>query len=188
MNKSLESLHVEVATECSRGVTFILAASIYWTGVGVAGAWLPPNTAFIASVWGTGLLFPLSLIIAKLSGINIFFKNALTPLGVWANIFQVFFFPIFYLSAKENIGYPPMIMGVLAGAHFVFYHWLYRSRTYLILTFALVINSYLTALFFLDNAYVVGGFSNGILLMLGVGGLVLENRASEKINHQIQLQ
>lgn len=181
MHTTLNELRDELALRNQRGITFILAASIYWLVVGIAGWYLPPATAFMVSVWSTGILFPLSVLFARMSGIDIFFKNELTPLGIWANVFQLFFFPLFFVSAKSNIALPPVIMGVLAGAHFVFYYWLYRSRTYLVMAFALSINSYITGFVLASNTYFSVGLSNSALLLMGTLLLRLENRSANSI-------
>jgi hypothetical protein len=173
---NIDHLRNELAHQSQRGITFIMAATIYWLGVGLAGIYLKPNGAFTISIWATGILFPISVLLAKVLRINIFFKNELTPLGIWANVFQLFFFPVFFASAGANINYPPVFMGVLAGAHFVFYAWLYNSRTYLILTFLLVASSYVMGYLFLDRSYMVVGLTNAGWLALGSLGLALENR------------
>lgn len=178
MSTHLNDLRDELAHRNQRGITFILAASIYWMVVGLAGGFLTPPSAFMVSVWSTGILFPLSVLFARLSGIDIFFKNELTPLGIWANVFQLFFFPLFFVSAKADIAFPPVIMGVLAGAHFVFYHWLYRSRTYIVLALALSLNSYITGLMLASNTYLSVGLSNSLLLLMGTLLLRMENRTS----------
>lgn len=177
MNNSLNEMRDELAQQNQRGITFILAAGLYWLGIGLAGMYLPPQTAFIAAVWGTGLLFPASILFARIMRVNIFFKNGLTPLGIWANVFQLFFFPVFFASADADIQYPPIFMGVLAGAHFVFYHWLYRSRTYLLMAFAVSLNSYITGYLFHQDAYQIVGCSNAGILFIGSLLLAFENRA-----------
>ncbi len=171
MNTALNSLRDELASQNQRGITFIMAAAVYWSGVGLAGLYLKPGTAFIASIWGTGMVFPLSVLLARVFGINIFFMNALTGIGVWANMFQLFFFPVLFVVAKSNIYHPPVFMGVLVGAHFVFYHWLYRSKTYLVMAFVISASSYSLGFFFPGNTYIVIGFSTS--LWLGAGALLL---------------
>jgi hypothetical protein len=181
MNQTLNELRAELALRNQRGITFIMAATVYWSAVGLAGLKLPPSSAFIASIWGTGILFPLSILFAKALRIDIFYKNALTPLGVWANVFQLFFFPILFIAARANIFYPPVFMGVLAGAHFVFYHWLYRSPVYLVMAFVVSSSSYALGFMFPDQTYVVVGFSNALWLGLGVAALSIENHRHSRV-------
>lgn len=174
--KSLNELKQELAFHNRRGVTFIMAAALYWMSIGIAGILLKPSTAFVVSIWATGVLFPLSILFARLLRIDLFFKNELTPLGIWANVFQLFFFPVLFVAAKENIQYPPVFMGVLAGAHFVFYHWLYQSRTYLVMAFLVSLSSYTLGYLFPDQTYIVVGFSNAGWLGMGALLLSVENR------------
>jgi hypothetical protein len=173
---TVENLKLELAYHSQRGITFIMAASVYWGCLGLAGIFFEPRLAFTISVWGTGILFPISILFAKLMGVNIFFKNELSSLGIWANVFQLFFFPIFFISANANIHYPPIFMGVLAGSHFVFYHWLYKCKTYLVLAFVISISSYVLGYIFLDKSYSVVGLSNTGWLLLGCIGLAIENK------------
>lgn len=179
--KSLSQLKQELAFHNQRGVTFIMAAALYWMSIGIAGILLEPSTAFVVSIWATGALFPLSIIFAKLLKIDIFFKNELTPLGIWANVFQLFFFPILFIAAKEGIHYPPVFMGVLAGAHFVFYHWLYQSRTYMVMAFVISLSSYTFGYLFPDQTYIIVGFTNAGWLGMGALFLSLENRMPSAI-------
>lgn len=178
MTSSLQDLQTDLATQSRRGITFIAAAALYWFGVGCAGLTLAPSTAFIVSLWGTGILFPTSIALARLFRIDIFYKNALTPLGIWANVFQLFFFPILFVAAKASEHYPPVFMGVLAGAHFVFYHWLYQSRTYLLLAVAITLSSYILGFLYPTNTFVVVGFSNAGWLLLGCLLLHHENHST----------
>ncbi|MFM9839429.1 MAG: DUF7010 family protein [Cyclobacteriaceae bacterium] len=172
---TVENLKLELAYHSQRGITFIMAASVYWACLGLAGIFFDPRVAFTISIWGTGILFPISILLAKLMRINIFFKNDLSPMGIWANVFQLFLFPVFFISAKANIYFPPIFMGVLAGAHFVFYHWLYKSKTYLALAFIISISSYILGYLYLEKSYSVIGLSNAGWLMLGSVGLAFEN-------------
>ncbi|MBL7849397.1 MAG: hypothetical protein JNN04_00750 [Cyclobacteriaceae bacterium] len=178
MTTELKPLQNELASRSHRGITFIAAATLYWFGVGCAGAALSPSSAFMASIWGTGILFPTSIVLARLFRIDIFYKNQLTPLGIWANVFQLFFFPVLFVAAKANVYYPPVFMGVLAGAHFVFYHWLYQSRTYLVLAIAMTLSSYILGFLYPGNTYVVVGFSNAGWLLLGCLLLHHENQST----------
>jgi len=173
---TLDQLKEELASHSHRGITFIMAAVVYWLGVGLAGIYLPPKSAFMVSIWGTGILFPISVLLAKVLNINIFFKNPLTPLGIWANVFQLFFFPVFFISAGANVHFPPVFMGVLAGAHFVFYHWLYRSPAYLIMAFVISLSSYTLGFLYPDQTYAIVGLSNAAWLALGAVLLSIENR------------
>lgn len=178
MTSSLQNLQSDLATQSQRGITFIGAAALYWFGVGCAGLALAPSSAFIASIWGTGILFPTSIVLARFFRIDIFYKNPLTPLGIWANVFQLFFFPILFVAAKASVYYPPVFMGVLAGAHFVFYHWLYQSRTYLILAVTMTLSSYMLGFLFPGNTYVVVGYSNAGWLIVGCLLLHHENQST----------
>ena len=67
-------------------------------------------------------------------------------------------------------------MGVLAGAHFVFYYWLYNSRTYLVMTFVVVMSSYTFGFLFLDQSYAIVGLTNAGWLALGSFSLAIENK------------
>ncbi len=176
MNSTLNQLRDELAIQNQRGVTFILAAAVYWASIGFAGMLLPSKTAFMWSLWGTGILFPLSILFARFMRVNIFFKNELSALGIWANVFQLFFFPVFFISAKSNIAYPPIFMGVLAGAHFVFYHWIYRSRTYLLLAFTVATSSYVLGFLFIADSYRILGLTNATWFILGAALLFREHR------------
>ena len=73
--QTLEQQKQEIAFQSQRGLTFIMGATVYWLTVGISALYFSPQAAFMLSVWATGILFPLSLLFAKVLNINVFFKN-----------------------------------------------------------------------------------------------------------------
>jgi hypothetical protein len=182
---SVQQLKFELANQNKRGISFLIAASVYWFGIAVMSHFMTATQAFTISLWGTGIIFPLSLMISKMISAKIFFKNEISNLGVWANVFQVFFIPVFIISAKANIHFPPIFMGVLAGAHFVFYYWLFDSKSYLFLAFSMVIADYFLGYYYLDQSYTFVGYANAMLLLITCVILTFENRNAT--NQQLKL-
>jgi hypothetical protein len=136
---------------------------------------------------GNGFIFPASILISKMIRANIFYRNEISSLGVWANIFQIFFFPIFFISAKANIQFPPIFMGILAGAHFVFYYWLFNSKGYLFISFSMVLADYFLGYYFFFEPYTMIGLANSIMLLITCGILLLENKQALQFNRQSAL-
>jgi hypothetical protein len=178
---------LELANENKRGVSFLMAASMYWFGIAVMSHFMTATQTFFVSLWGTGFIFPASIVIAKMIDAKIFYKNEISSLGVWANVFQVFFIPVFIISAKANIYFPPIFMGVLAGAHFVFYYWLFNSKAYLIIAFSMVIVDYSLGYYYLDQSYTVIGYANALLLLITCMLLTFENKNGIKATLQTQV-
>lgn len=77
---------------------------------------------------GMGAIFPLGTLRSKIFGIDVFRKNPLGVLGGLAAFQQVLFTPLFILLYHQHYFWLPMVIGMVAGAHFIYYAWLYNNR------------------------------------------------------------
>jgi hypothetical protein len=129
---SVELYRLELSTKAKNGVNFLLAATLVW--LLIAGIWLLPYGAGFKSLLtfcaGT-LVLPLAFLLGRLLGAAWTVPaNPLQPLGLWLNLAQLFYFPILifaYMRAPQQF---LMVYGIITGAHFFPYAWLYLTRAY----------------------------------------------------------
>lgn len=133
MTTNLEILKRDLARRSWRGLPNILAGVLLWATFGVLGIILPatPQRALVY-LYGAGALLPLGMLIAALLRIDLFAKgNPLALLGGYLGGLQILFIPLMlgaYFTTPQLV---PWYLGVLVGAHFLPFAWLYDSRAYL---------------------------------------------------------
>ena len=126
-----------------------------------------------------GVTFPLSVVIGRLLGINLFADHGeLGKLGLIANLFQLLLIPAVVLVGFVRYEYAPVALALLTGSHLIFYYWLYNSRTYLLLTLAVTALGYTVGLFVLPQAFAILGLGTAAVFGVGVALLAAENRTA----------
>ncbi|MFN5557289.1 MAG: DUF7010 family protein [Chryseotalea sp.] len=171
-----------------RGLAFLLAASLYWLSMGCLAIFTSTKVAFTFSLWGGGLTLPLAMLFTKMLGTTLGGKGDLSTLGLLANVFQLLFFPMaISLGFSYGYHYLPLALSLLMGAHFIFYGWLYNSKTYYIICGVSVLFTYWVWFITPQQTFVYLGFFNFVLLNAGVVGLMMENNASiKKLNETLK--
>lgn len=175
-NRSFHELQQEHSAATRRGVTLIGTAALVLAGVAVVGCWLPASRMGLVLFGGMGLIFPLGLLLTKLLGINFFIKNPLGQLGGLAAVWQQFFTPLFIWFYCRDMAHLPLVVGVVAGAHFLIYAWIYTSPTYYFLAGATVVVAYVAGLLLPAASFVAVPGGMALVYGLGVLGLLRENR------------
>jgi hypothetical protein len=164
-----------------RGLAFLLAASLYWLIMGCLATFTSTKLAFTFSLWGGGLTLPLALFFTKMLGTTLGGKGDLSKLGLLANVFQLLFFPMaISLGFTHGYNYLPLVLSVLMGAHFIFYGWLYNSKTYYIICGVSIAFTYMVWFGYPQFTFQYLGYFNFVLLNIGVVGLMIENNTIAK--------
>jgi len=130
----LQTMKHDLAHRSRRGLPNILAGVGLWSAFGALGLLLPdtPQRALIY-LFGTGLLLPLGLLLAALLRVDLFAKgNPLAQLGGYLGGLQILFIPLMVGAYLATPQFVPWYLGVLLGAHFLPFAWLYESRAYLV--------------------------------------------------------
>lgn len=129
---ALDVYRLELSVKARNGVHFLVAATVVW--LLIAGVWALPYSAtlkgLITFCAGT-LVLPLAYGFGRLLGAAwTVAANPLQPLGLWLNFAQLFYFPVLifmYMRAPQHF---VMTYGIITGAHFFPYAWLYLTRAY----------------------------------------------------------
>lgn len=152
----LQTMKLDLARRSRRGLPNILAAVGLWSAFGVLGMMLPdtPQRALIY-LFGAGLLLPLGLLIAALLRIDLFARgNPLALLGGYLGGLQILFIPLMIGAYLATPQFVPWYLGVLVGAHFLPFAWLYESRAYLFGSIVTAIAAALTGWLLPTQTYV----------------------------------
>lgn len=142
----LEKLRIDCAIKQKKGLHFILASIVIWSAVFVIQMTdIPILTKNLYTFCCTAPLMPLAFLVSKI--INVDFQNKenpLTQLGILFSVNQMVYLLIamwIYPTIPDKM---LMVIAIIFGAHLMPYGWLYKSKTYIILsvsisTFALIV-------------------------------------------------
>ncbi len=164
----LQTMKRDLARRSWRGLPNILAAVGLWTVFGALGMILPdtPQRALIY-LFGAGLLLPFGLLIAALLRVDLFARgNPLALLGGYLGGLQILFIPLMVGAYLATPQFVPWYLGVLVGAHFLPFAWLYDSRAYLLGSIVTAIAAALTGWLLPALTYVATPFAVVAALLL----------------------
>lgn len=151
---SIEKLHEDLSIRAKKGVPMFYAGIFFWLAAGISGFLFPQNILIWIYVYGIGLILPLGFAIAKLLKIDFLAKdNPLSTVGGLVGGVQIFFIPVVILVMMNEPQWIPFIIGILAGAHFFPYVWIYKSNAYLFQTVAQVAASTVIGYIYMAEAY-----------------------------------
>ena len=109
------------------GFPLPLAGAFYWLALGVLGYYLPFQTWFMAALFGTGIIFPLGLLIAKIFKNN-FLKEKQVVSGIILPAFigMLLFWPMLIASMKVAPQLAVLILAIGLSIHWPIIGWSYN--------------------------------------------------------------
>ncbi|MBA4383228.1 MAG: hypothetical protein C0410_00685 [Anaerolinea sp.] len=133
---NLDEMRQDSAIKQKKGLHFILASVVIWAGVLVIHlSTLPILTKNLLTFCFTAPLVPLAFLISKLIKVDFSNKdNPLTNLGILFSVNQILYLLIamwIYNAIPEKM---VMVLAMIFGAHLLPYGWLYKSKSYMILS------------------------------------------------------
>lgn len=133
--KNINNLRNELSIKSKNGLPFLIAATIIWVIIFIIfSTQLSIIRKNIFTFYSTGLMFPISIFIAKI--INADWKtndNPLGKLGLYLNLAQIMYFPLLFWAFSKNPEYMIIFFSVITGAHFFPYGWFYNTKAYFII-------------------------------------------------------
>ena len=172
---NLEELRLDCAIKQKRGLHFILASIIIWCIILIIQLTSLPIIAknlftFCCSV----PLMPLAFLISKAIKVDFQNKgNPLTTLGTLFSVNQILYILIVmwvYNAVPEKM---LMIFAMIFGAHLLPYGWLYKSKTYTVLSVMIPILSLIVGCIF--KPYILALMMIAIEILFSIC-LIIENR------------
>ena len=179
---NLEELRLDCAIKQKRGLHFILASIIIWFSILIVQlTYLPVLTKNLFTFCCTAPLMPLAFLISKAIKVDFQNKeNPLTNLGILFSVSQILYLLIamwVYDAVPEKM---PMIMAMIFGAHLLPYGWLYKSKSYIVLSVAIPIISLIVGCIF--KPYILAAVMIAIEILFSIC-LIIENRKIKSLLH-----
>ena len=133
---NLDEMRLNSAIKQKEGLHFILASVIIWSAVlAIHLTTLHILTKNLLTFCFTAPLVPLAFMISKIIKVDFTNKdNPLTNLGILFSVNQMLYLLIamwIYNAVPEKM---VMILAMIFGAHLLPYGWLYKSKSYMILS------------------------------------------------------
>ena len=147
---NLGELRLDVAIKQRKGLHFILASIVIWCAVLIVQLTdMPVLTKNLYTFCCTAPLLPIAFFIAKIIKVDFQNKaNPLTNLGILFSANQMLYLFIamwIYPTIPEKM---LMVIAMIFGAHLLPYGWLYKSKTYMILSVFITIAALIVGLNF----------------------------------------
>ena len=154
---NLEQLRLDCAVKQKKGLHFILASIVIWCAVlAIQLTSLSVLSKNLLTFCCTAPLMPLAYMISKLIKVDFTNKgNPLTNLGVLFSLNQILYLLIamwVYPTVPEKM---VMVLAMIFGAHLLPYGWLYKSKSYLVLSVLIPVLVLIVGINF--PAYIVAG-------------------------------
>ena len=155
---NLDEMRLDSAIKQKKGLHFILASVIIWSAVLVVHlTTLHILTKNLLTFCFTAPLMPLAFMISKIIKVDFTNKdNPLTNLGVIFSANQILYLLIamwIYNAVPEKM---VMILAMIFGAHLLPYGWLYKSKSYMVLSIIIPVAALIVGVNF--PPYFVPGF------------------------------
>ncbi|HEX3839088.1 MAG TPA: hypothetical protein VHW25_19185 [Steroidobacteraceae bacterium] len=124
---SLDAIRADFELRANRSLSLPIAGLLVWSVIAALGLALPPKQSVLALVWGTGAIFPVALLIARIRCEELIFnKNQLAGLMgacvLMANLLWALHIPLLVNAPR----FVPLSVGMGLGLHWVVYSWIVR--------------------------------------------------------------
>ena len=147
---NLEEIRTDCALKQKKGLHFILASIIIWCAVLVVQLMnIPVLSKNLFTFCCTAPLVPIAFFVSKIIKVDFQNKgNPLTNLGILFSINQMLYLLIamwVYPTVPDKM---LMVIAMIFGAHLLPYGWLYKSKTYMVLSVIIPIAALIVGLNF----------------------------------------
>lgn len=161
--------HREVRVAYLGGFSFLAYEGLVWLVSAAFGSFVSAASAIVALVVG-GTLSPLgALIIQKLlRRPTVGRENPLIGLSITSAFIIPLCYPVIGAATLANTNWFFPAFAVVVGAHFMPYAYIYRMRTYLVLSGALVAGATMIG-YFLPGSFSAAGYFAGTVLLIFSG-------------------
>lgn len=173
---TLLELQTDIIMSAKRGYPILVSAAAFFALMAVVAQFLPQRTLGLAWIFGMMVIFPLGVLLGFVLGARVLTTgNPLGNLGGLVAGGQAFFIPVFIVVYQFVPQYLPLAVGLLGGAHFLPYAWIYRSRGYVFVTLGICMSSLVLGTVLVPFAYTLVPISMAVVFAAGVAWIVLEN-------------
>lgn len=144
----------EVRESSVGGAPFLIAYGFTFILVGILAIIIPLRIAALAAMFQGGVALPLAFWLERRMGQRrMSSNNPLNSLSVQLAISQMLGLPVWIVIYNLNPRLLPLVLAGFAGAHFIPYAWLHRTRIYMYLGAAVSVGSFILLLLLQDGLF-----------------------------------
>ena len=175
--KSLDQLKEEIIASSKRGYPILVAGALFFLVLALMPTILPLRTVQLIWVLGLIVIFPAGILLGRLLGIEVITRsNSLGTLGGLIAGTQAFYLPVFIAVYQFRPDLLPLTIGVLGGAHFLPYAWLYNSRAYLFVALGTGLAAFILGGAFMASSLLLVPLAIAFVYAIGTIWILQENR------------
>lgn len=175
--RALRDLQSEIIVSAKRGYPILISAAAFFAVMAGLAEVLPERTLGLAWIFGMTVIFPTGVLLGLLLRARVLTTdNPLGNLGGLVAGAQAFFIPVFIVVYQFVPQYLPLAVGLLGGAHFLPYSWIYRSRAYVFVTLGICMSSLVLGTVLVSFAYTLVPLGMAAVFAISAAWIVLENR------------
>lgn len=174
---SLVELQDHIINEAQRGYPILVTGSAFFALLAAVGSLVPQRTLGLVWIFGMMVIFPSGVMLGAFLRIKVMTRdNPLGTLGGLVAAVQAFFIPVFIVVYQFTPQYLPLAVGLLGGAHFLPYSWIYRSRAYIFVAVGTGLASLVAGTALVSFAYTLVPLAIAMTFAGGVVWIRRENR------------
>lgn len=173
----LRELQDHLIASARRGYPILISGAVFFAALAIVASWVDPRTLGLAWILGMMVIFPAGVLLGAILRIRVMTTdNPLGTLGGLVAGVQAFFIPVFIVVYQFVPQYLPLAVGLLGGAHFLPYSWIYRSRAYAFISISTAVASLGFGLGFVASAYTLVPAAIAAVYVAGTVWILFENR------------
>lgn len=120
----LATLRADFDAKSGGATALPMAGAIVWAATGIASSFLSEWIGTLALIVGTGLIFPLAILLSKPLGENIFAKNPLGTLMGLSTLMINLLWAVHLTLLFAAPSFIPLTLGISIGLHWVVFSWI----------------------------------------------------------------
>lgn len=130
----------DLIIKTKRGLPMIIVGMFFWLIVGLLSFFeMHIKMHGLLLFIGISIIFPLGILLSKMMKIDMVAKdNSLSALSGMLGAMQLFFTPILMVIFVDEPQMLPFFVGILTGAHFFPFAWVYKSKAFIFQTVAII--------------------------------------------------
>ena len=125
LSSNLNHLRADFDKQAGKSLALPAAGAIVWAAVGVAALFLSPRIATFAMIIGTGLIFPIGILLASLLRENLFTNtNPLAKLMAMCVLMVNLLWAVHISLLFVEPTLIPLTLGISLGLHWIVFSWI----------------------------------------------------------------
>lgn len=124
---SLDQAKTDLMCRAGAGLSLPVAGMLFWLALGAAGYFLSPKAWGLAACFGSGLIFPLGLLLSKPFASNLLIKDPLSTLALRAVLAINLLWPLHLAVYFADPQLLPLSLAIGMGLHWPIVGWMYGS-------------------------------------------------------------